>query len=198
MVARLTSWWASGPSTRGMVILLAFAFVAMAVRWAVLAPMFSHDLGFLPFDLQPRMNAGMLVIQLGAARGHQVGRLYGAFVTADIPVSLVQAFVTVVFWHWLHLRSPNRAYTFLTSGGILLLPLGVAALEMSEHRAVFGLLYQRGTETFAGAVDFAVAVHNVKTAAADVCNAVTLIFILVTAAMRVLRRGPNPDRPPTA
>ena len=198
MIARLTSWWAHGPSTRGMSILLVIALLAVAVRWAVLAPMFSHELGFLPFDLQSRMNRGMLVIQLGAARGHPLGSLYGDFVMADIPLSLVLAFVTVAFWRWLHLRAPNRVYAFLTSGGIMLLPLAVAGLEMSEHRAVFGLLNQRGTATFADAVDFAVAVHNVKTAVAELCNAVTLIFILVTAVMRMLRSGPGQDGPPAA
>jgi hypothetical protein len=153
-------------------------------------------MGFLPFDLQPRMNRGMLVIQIGAARGHPLGSLYGAFVTADIPVSLVLAFVTVVFWRWLHLRAPNRVYAFLNGGGIMLLPLAVAALEMSEHRAVFSLLHQRGAETYADAVAFTVAVHNVKAAVAGLCNAVTLAFIAATALMWTLRRRPAKASPP--
>jgi hypothetical protein len=196
MIARLSAWWASGPSTRTMMILLLVAAAALAVRWAILAPMFSHEMGFIPFDLQPRMNRGMLVIQVGAARGHPLGALYGAFVTADLPISLVLAFVTVAFWRWLHLRAPNRVYAFLTGGGIMLLPLAVAGFEMSEHRAFFSLLHQRGAETYADAIAFAVAVHNVKTAVTGLCNAVTLVFILVTAVMRVLNRKQAQGGPP--
>ena len=188
MITRLSAWWARGPSPRGMITVLMIGLAALAVRWAVLAPMFSHQMGFLPFDLQPGINRGMLVIQLGAARGRPLAPLYGAFVTADIPVSLVLAFVTVVFWRWLHLRAPNSVYAFLTSGGIMLLPPAVAALEMLEHRAVFSLLHQRGSETFADAVNFAVAAHAVSSAVADVCNGLSLIFIVVTAGLRFMRR----------
>jgi hypothetical protein len=197
VIARLSAWWASGPSTKTVTILLLVAAAVLALRWTVLAPMFSHEMGFIPFDLQPRMNRGMLVIQVGAARGHPLGALYGAFVTADLPISLVLAFVTVVFWRWLHLRAPNRVYAFLTGGGIMLLPLAVAGIEMSEHRAFFSLLHQRGTETYADAIAFAVAVHNVKAAVAGLCNAVTLSFILVTAVMQMLNRKPVKGGVPT-
>ena len=186
-MSRLNAWWAHGPSPRGVVLLLAALGIALLVRWQVAAPMFSHELGFLPFDLQERLNQGMLVIQMGAARGHPLGRLYGAFVMADIPVSLVIALATVVLWRWLHLRTPNPFYGFLASGGIMLVPVVVAAFELAEHRAVFSLLQQRGREGYAGAVEFVVQVHNVKVVLAYLQDVLTLVFIAVTAVL-VLRR----------
>lgn len=174
-----------------MVIFLLVAGAALLVRWAVLAPMFSEVLGFVPFDLQPRLNRGMLVIQVGAARGYPLGRLYGAFVMTDIPISLVVAFVTVAFWRWLHVRAPNRVYAFLTAGGVMLLPVAAAMLEMSEHRAVFRLLQQRGRDAYADAIAFTVAVHNTKVAVADLRDAVTLSFVAATATLWLLRRKPK-------
>lgn len=194
MMARINSWWALGPSNRAMAIFLLAVGVALLVRWAVLAPMFSQEMGFVPFDLQPRLNRGMLVIQVGAARGHPLGALYGAFVMADIPISLVVAFVTVAFWRWLHVRTPNRVYAFLTAGGIMLLPLAAAALEMSEHRAVFSLLHQRGSGAYADALAFTVSVHNIKVAMADLRDAVTLMFVVSTAVLQLLRRKPKRAR----
>ncbi len=198
MMARIAAWWASGPSHRTMAILLIGAAAALLARWAVAAPMFSQEMGFVPFDLQPRLNQGMLVIQLGAARGHPLGALYGAFVMADIPVSLVLAFVTVAFWRWLHVRTPNRVYAFLTAGGVMLLPIVAAMLEMTEHRAVFSLLYQRVGEAYADAIAFTVSVHNVKVAMADLRDAVTLSFMASTAVLALLRRKLKraPQTPP--
>ncbi len=196
MMARINAWWAHGPSQRGMAILLAAAAAALLMRWQVAARVFSYELGFIPFDLQDRLNQGMLVIQVGAARGHPLGRLYGAFVMADIPVSLVMAFVTVVFWRWLHLRAPNAVYGFLSAGGIMLLPVAVAGFEMAEHRAVFGLLQERGREGYADAVATVVAVHNVKMALAYLRDALTLIFAAATAVLALRRRSTraSPDQ----
>lgn len=189
MMPRVTAWWGRGPSPRIMALVLALAAVAFVVRWRIAAAMFSRELGFIPFDLQERLNQGMLVIQMGAARGHALGRLYGAFVMVDIPVSVVIAFAVVVFWRWLHLRAPNPAYRFLTAGGIMLLPVAVAAAEMIEHRAVFGLLQQRGRDGYADAVGLVIAVHNGKVALAYLRDALTLAFIAVTAILALKRRG---------
>lgn len=168
-------------------IVLAAAATAFAVRWQA-AAMFSRELGFVPFDLQDRLNQGMLVIQVGASRGHPLGRLYGAFVTADVLVSLVVAFAAVVLWRWLHLKAPNRGYGFLTVGGVMLVPVTVAALEMFEHRAVFALLRQRGQDGYADAVASVVTIHNVKMALAYVRDGLTLIFVAVTAVLASWRR----------
>ena len=188
MMTRITLWWSTGPSTRTMAALLVLAGAAVLVRWEVLGRMFSGEMGFVPFDLQSRLNQGMLVIQLGAARGHPLGSLYGAFVMADIPISLVIAGITVVFWRWLHLLAPNRVFAFLNAGGIMLLPLAAAALEMLEHRAVFGLLHQRGSEAFPDAITFTISVHNIKVAIADIRDIVTLVFIAAAGLLRILRR----------
>ena len=185
---RLNAWWAQGPSRRGALLFLSALGGALAVRWLIAAAMFSHELGYLPFDLQGRLNQGMLVIQVGAARGHPLGRLYGAFVMTDIPVSLVIAFTTVVLWRWLHLRAPNPFFGFLTRGGIMLLPVAVAAFELAEHHAVLGLLQQRGREGYAGAVEFVVQVHNVKVVLGAVRDVLTLVFIAATAVLMLRRR----------
>lgn len=187
MMRAVNAWWDRGPSFRSLMLVLAAAAAAFAVRWQAAAT-FSRELGFVPFDLQDRLNQGMLVIQVGAARGHSLGRLYGAFVAADVPVSLVVAFAAVVLWRWLHLKAPNRGYGLLTAGGVMLLPVAVAVLEMSEHRAVFGLLQQRGREGYADAVASVVAIHNVKMALAYLRDALTLIFVAVTAMLALWRR----------
>lgn len=189
MMERFNAWWALGPSPRGMMAILAVAAAALLVRWQVAATLFSRELGYVPFDLQERLNQGMLVIQVGAARGHALGRLYGAFVTADIPVSIVIAFATVAFWRWLHLRAPNAVYGFLTAGGIMLLPVAVALVELAEHRAMFGLLQQRGRDGYADAVGLAIAVHHGKLALAYLRDALTLVFIAATAVLALKRRG---------
>jgi hypothetical protein len=105
-----------------------------------------------------------------------------------VPVSLVVALATVALWRWLHLKAPNRSYGFLTAGGVMLLPVTVAALEMFEHRAVFGLLQQRGQDGYAEAVESVVAIHNVKMAAAYLRDALTLVFVAVTAVLALWRR----------
>ncbi len=195
MMSRINAWWALGPSPRSMMVLFAAAGAALLVRWQIAAVMFSRELGFVPFDLQDRLNQGMLVIQVGAARGHPLGALYGAFVTADLPVSLVVAFVTVAFWRWLHLRAPNPLCNFLTAGGIMLLPVAVAAFEMVEHRAVFSLLQQRGRDGYADAVGQVVAIHNVKTALLHVRDALTLIFIGIAGVLALRRRRTRASSP---
>lgn len=188
MMDRVNAWWARGPSTRTLIILLVIAAAAEVVRWYVVAPLFAQELGFIPFDLQARLNQGMLVIQMGAARGHPLSRLYGAFVMSDIPISLVLAFATVAVWRWLHLKAPNRAYDLLAAGGIMLLPVAVAAVEMAEHRVVFDVLQNRGRAGYAEAVELLVTVHNVKMALAFMRDGATVVFVAATAILVFLRR----------
>lgn len=189
MMSRIGAWWAQGPSSRIIIAILGIAALALLVRWQIAATIFSREVGFIPFDLQGRLNQGMLVIQVGAARGHALGRLYGSFVMTDIPVSVAIAFATVVFWRWLHLRAPNAVYGFLTAGGITLLPVAVAIVEMIEHRAIFALLQQRGRDGYADAVGLAITIHNGKLALAYLRDALTLVFIAITAVLALKRRG---------
>ena len=188
MMGRINAWWARGPSARTLIILIALAAAAVVVRWYIVAPLFAQQLGFIPFDLQPRLNQGMLVIQMGAARGHPFNRLYGAFVMSDIPISLMLAFATVAVWRWLHLKTPNRAYDLLAAGGIMLLPVIVAAAEMVEHRVVFDLLQSRGREGYADAVELLVRVHNVKAALVFMRDGATVVFLAATGILVFLRR----------
>ena len=193
MWARTRALWNEGPSLKEMGVLCVAAAGALILRFEVLAPVFARAAGFIPFDLQPHLNRGMLVIQLGAARLANITPLYVTFAVADTLVSLVIAVFLAFFWQWLFLKAPNAFFTFLAGGGIALLPPVVAALEVAEHVVVFRLL-TTGRDSYAHAIETTVSLHNIKTALLEVRNAVALIFGGVALVLWVLRRLRPPLR----
>jgi hypothetical protein len=178
-----------GANGRTVLILLIASLIALAVRKYVLAPQFRDQMGFIPFDLQPRLNREMIVIQLGLAPARHVFA-YLRFAFSDAVVTAVTAAFTVALWLWLFRAAPNRAFALFQNGGVLLVPLVAAAAELSEHAAVYRLLTVAQREDYVAAIDFLTTMHSAKSAALvlrDLLTAGFAVVMLVRAAWRRLR-----------
>src|SRR4051812_32223937 len=158
------SSWRFGTNGRTVLILLMASLIALAARVYVLAPVFRDEVGFIPLDLQPRLNREMIVIQLGFGPTRHVFD-YLRFAIRDTVVTATMTAFTITFWLWLFRAVPNRAFALFQNGGMLLVPLIAAATELSEHVAVYRLLTVTERDDYIAAIDFLTTLHSGKSAA---------------------------------
>jgi hypothetical protein len=173
--------WRFGVNGKTVLILLVATLIALAARSYVLAPLFRDQVGFIPFDLQPRLNREMIVIQLGLAPARHVFD-YLRFALSDSVVSGITAAFTIMFWLWLFRVAPNRAFALLQNGGILLVPVVAAAIELVEHGAVYRLLTVAQRDDYVAAIDLLTTVHAAKAAAIVLRDVLTASFAVAALA----------------
>src|SRR3982750_2114771 len=89
-----------GANGRTVLILLIASLIALAARAYVLMPGFRDEVGFIPLDLQPRLNREMIVIQLGLGPARHVFD-YLRFAAGDTVVTAAMTAFTITFWLWL-------------------------------------------------------------------------------------------------
>jgi hypothetical protein len=180
-----------GATGRTVIMLMAASAIGLAVRAQVLAPMFHDDVGFIPLDLQHRLNPEMIVIQLGASPA-RLGLAYQRFALMDSVVTVITAAFVVTLWLWLFRNAPNRIFSFVQNGGILFVPLVAAAAELAEHVAICRLLDMQH-DGYGSAIDLVVTLHATKSAFGIVRDLLTSGFVLVALVwlVRNRRRAPR-------
>jgi beta-lactamase regulating signal transducer with metallopeptidase domain len=128
----------------------------------------------------------MIVIQLGASAA-RLGAAYMRFALADSLVTVVTAAFIVVLWLWLFRNVPNRIFSLVQNGGILLVPFVAAAAELAEHAAIYRLL-DMAHDSYGSAIDLVVALHATKSAFGIVRDLLTAGFGLVALVWIVWHR----------
>lgn len=184
----IAALWRNRIAGPHVAVFAGLALLGWVTRALVVAPAFHNATGFIPFDLQPHLNREMVIIQLGAIILGQFGAAYLWYALADTLIALLIAAFFIALWQWLFAKTPNWLFTFIGSGGIVLLPLAAAVLEIAEHAAIFRLLATFNGDESAALIDFTATLHNVKIAVVELRNGLTLVYLAIAGGLWVLRR----------
>ena len=177
------------PTGRTVLMLFVLAAAGVLLRTVVLAALFRSAVGFVPFDIQPRLNREMVVIQLGAMPVDRALLPYALFALGDVVVAIVIALFITALWSWMFRKAPNRVFAVVAGGGILIFPAIAALMEIAEHILVFRLIANGNGAALARLADLTVMLHGLKNAFVDARVGLTVAFGLI-ALIVLWRRRP--------
>jgi hypothetical protein len=178
----------SNATPRGFAVAVSVvALLTLTVQCALIPP-YEAITGYVPFDAQPRLSQFMVGVELGAFTKGAATAPYVFYAIGDAFAAMATAWLFVLFWHSLFERVPTRLFTFLTRGGILMVPVYVLVLDFVAKVGFFRLLHGIEEPSYAATVDFSVTVHRLAMALADLRNYLAAAFVVIAIMSLLLKR----------
>ena len=179
---------ASRANNRNLIAALVVAGLLALVSKFVLVPSFYAATGFIPFDHQFPLAREAIAIQLGAYDQRAAQAAYVPFAISDLFVAGTAAWAFTLGWAWLFVKVPNRLFSLLARGGILVLPAAVCALDIAENVGFFRLIRGLSGDSYMSTIELTANIHALRSASASLRDYLTVVMLAIAGLVFWLQR----------